>query len=282
VHCAVNDMACMRTKSMEEILDAQDHATKLNFDNLFINFLPFAPLVEPGGEIPVQPYTGLQNGEFDPLPLLSGTVLDEGQLFVYELFTKPLSEAKYKGLIPLVFGLHNTPEILKAYPFDSVANSTDGRQVLNVIATDLLFYCPVRNMTRGYQAKHGAAAKPTYAYKFDHVISFDCWGPGYEFCVGEVCHGSELCFVFNVYTDGLTVDYTPSADEVKLTSDVSNAWSNFITGGDPNKGLEIVKMYPKYEPKQDAVIVLDEPVTTVESHMREKYCDMWDRMGYFW
>ena len=40
----------MRGKSVEEILDAQKNAVKLNFQNLFINFLPFAPLVEPNGE----------------------------------------------------------------------------------------------------------------------------------------------------------------------------------------------------------------------------------------
>jgi len=277
----VNDVACMRTKSMEEILDAQDHAVKLNFDNLFINFLPFAPLVEPNGEIPVQPFYGLMNGEFDNMPMLSGSVKDEGQLFVYELFPSPLSKAAYEGIIGLVFGLKYTPEILKAYPFEYLENNTDGRNVFNVLSTDLLFYCPVRNITRGYQSRQ-QTPYPTYEYKFDHVISFDCWGPGYEFCVGEVCHGSELCFVFDVFTDGLTVDYTPNADEVQLTTEVSNAWANFITNGNPNKGLKINKAYPEYTAATDAVIVLDEPSTSVNAHMREKYCDMWDRMGYFY
>ena len=36
----------------------------------------------------------------------------------------------------------------------------------------------------------GANVAPTYMYKFNHDLSFDCWGPDYAFCVGKVCHGS--------------------------------------------------------------------------------------------
>lgn len=49
----------------------------------------------------------------------------------------------------------------------------------------------------------GASSKDTYLYRFKHVESFDCWGPDYSFCVGSCCHGSELPFVFNVFTDGV-------------------------------------------------------------------------------
>lgn len=280
--CAVNDVACMKTKSVDEVLDAQDNAVKLNLQNLFINFLPFAPLVEPGGEIPVQPLVGLQNGAFDSMNIMSGTVLDEGQLFVYELFTKPLGKVAYEAMIPVVFGLKNTPEILRAYPADYIENNTDAREVLNVLATDLLFYCPMRNATRGYQTAMGETAKPVYFYRFDHVISFDCWGPGYEFCVGEVCHGSELPFVFDVFNDGVDLYYQPTADEEQLTVDLDDAWTNFITNGNPNKGLAVKKYYPEYAKAKDAMIVLDEPTTSVMSHEREKYCDMWDRLGFFY
>jgi len=274
----------MKTKSVEEILDAQDHAVKLNFENLFINFLPFAPLVDPAGEIPEQPFYGLMRGEFTQMKMLAGTVLDEGLMFVDELFTKPLSEASYKAIVAAVFGVKNAPAILKAYPFDLVPGSTDGRDIFNVLATDLLFYCPLRNATRGYQSVFGSSIStlPTYSYRFEHVLSFDAWGPDYPFCVGEVCHGSELCFVFNVYTDGVSVDYTPTAEEVQLTTDVSNAWSNFIAHGNPNVGLPVQKVYPEYDAAKDSIIVLNEPGTTLDTHAREKYCDMWDKMGYFW
>ena len=213
--CADDDVACMRTKSVDEILEAQNNAPTLNLDNLFINFLPFSPLVEEGGEIEEQPFTALGGGRMMQVPLISGTVKDEGQLFVYELFTKPLDKVAYEAVILGVFGRASYREIMALYPYDLVEGADDGRATLNALGTDLLFYCPMRNATRGYQQALGKAAIPTYVYRFDHVMSFDCWGPDYQFCVGYVCHGSELPFEFNVFTDGVSVAYDPTADEVR-------------------------------------------------------------------
>ena len=39
----------------------------------------------------------------------------------------------------------NIIDVLKYYPFDIVPNSVDGCDTLNVTATNLLFYCPLRN-----------------------------------------------------------------------------------------------------------------------------------------
>ncbi len=236
VGCASDDVACMLTKSVDELLVAQNSAIKLDFNTLLLNFLPFAPMVEPGGEIPEQPMVALAAGQMQSGPMLSGTVYDEGQLFVYELFPKPLSAGEYKAIVEAVFGFKSSRQILEKYPLTIVPDSTDGRQALNVLATDLLFYCPLRNITRGYQATLGVKAVPTYVYRFEHVMSFDCWGPDYQFCVGWACHGSELPFVFNVYTDGVSVSYDPSPSEIQLTKDTVSAWTNFLTSGNPNTG----------------------------------------------
>ena len=280
--CAADDVACGKSKSAEELLEAQNNAPKLNFDNLFINFMPWSPMVEEGGELPQQPLYALQAGDVSETPLLTGSVYDEGQLFVQELFTSPMSESAYKGLIAAVFGAENYPQVIHKYPMDVVEGSTDGREALNVLATDLLFYCPLRNVTRSYQNALGLDAIPTYIYRFKHIISFDCWGPDYEFCVGYVCHGSDLPFVFNVFNDGVSVFYDPTADEEQLTVDMADAWANFITTANPNKGLYVPTDFPLYEGSSDKVLVLDEPGTEVQDHVRSEYCDMWDRMGFFY
>lgn len=280
--CADDDVACMRTKSMDEVLEAQDKAPTLNLDNLFINFLPWSPLVEADGEIPEQPLTALQRGEITQVPMLGGSMRDEGQLFVYELFTKPMSEKAYHATIMGVFGKDAYPQLIHKYPYDVVEGSTDGRQALNVIATDLLFYCPLRNVTRSYQNALGTKALPTYIYRFTHVISFDCWGPDYEFCVGWVCHGSELPFVFHVFDDGVSLYYEPTADELELTENLANYWSNFLTNGDPNKGLKTPAQFPLYLGTRDTILELNQPGTQTETHFRDSYCDVWDKMGYFY
>jgi len=280
--CAADDVACMRAKSVDEILEAQTKAVKLNLDNLFINFLPFSPMVEVGGQIEEQPFEALGGGRMQTMNILSGTVLDEGQLFVYELFTKPLNKVAYEGIILGVFGRSIYKKLITLYPYDMVPGADDGRATLNVLGTDLLFYCPLRNATRGYQRTLGSATVPTYTYRFDHVMSFDCWGPDYWFCVGYVCHGSELPFEFNVFTDGVTVDYDPNADEVQLTTDLTHLWTNFITSGNPNTGLGIPDVFPLYNEKTDGILVLEEPNVGVKYHQREVFCNFWDEVGYFY
>ena len=282
VGCSADDLACMHTKTPEELLEAQNNAIKLDFDTLLLNFLPFAPMVEKGGEIPEQPMVALAAGEMQTMPVLSGSLLDEGQLFVYELFTKPLSSGEYKAIIEAVFGVRASRDILSYYPLSIVPGSTDGREALNILATDLLFYCPLRNITRGYQATLGVKAVPTFVYRFNHVMSFDCWGPDYQFCVGWACHGSELPFVFNVFTDGVSVSYEPSAAEVQLTTDLVNAWSNFLTTGNPNQGLPVPVAYPEYITDSDMLVVLEEPGGEKQDHVRESFCNLWDKLGYYY
>ena len=55
LNCDKDDVSCMRSKSAEEILDAQANSVKMDRKTLFINFLPFAPMVENGGSCQCSP-----------------------------------------------------------------------------------------------------------------------------------------------------------------------------------------------------------------------------------
>lgn len=272
--CSHNDLACLRSQSPDRILESQEKSVKINFDNLLENFLPFSPIVD-GVEILEQPLDALRNGNFNNVPILAGSLLEEGVLFVDELFKSNLSKEKYKVIVKETFGKKNEDTILSLYPYDG----SDGRNPLSTLATDLLFYCPLRNAVRGYQSKLGGKAPATYIYRFDHVLSFDCWGPSYAFCVGHVCHGSELPFVFNVFSDG-TTSYNPTSDEQQLQMDISNAWINFIKNGDPNKGLTVPALFPIYSGSSDTLAVMNEPGFKDDSNLRDTYCNTWDSLGY--
>lgn len=277
--CDNNDLACLRSKTPEEILEAQEKSVKINLDNMLENFLPFSPLVD-GVEILEQPLDALRNGHFNNVPILAGSLLQEGILFVNELFSSSLSKLKYDGVIKGTFGNKNENAILELYPSpDYVGANSDGRPQLSTLTTDLLFYCPLRNAVRGYQSALGNNAPPTFVYQFTHVLSFDCWGPDYTFCVGAVCHGSELPFVFNTFTDGTTV-YYPTPDERQLQIDISNAWINFIKNGNPNKGLPVPSIFPQYSGSSDTIVIMNEPGFQDTSNLRDTYCDLWDRLGY--
>ena len=272
--CANNDLACLRSKPTDQILEAQAKSVKMNLDNLLDNFLPFSPLID-GVEILQQPLDALRDGNFNPVPILGGSLLEEGILFVDELFKSSLGKEKYKLVVKNTFGKSSEDELLSLYPYDG----SDGRNPLSTLTTDLLFYCPLRNAVRGFQSKFGNQSPPTFVYRFDHPLSFDCWGPQYPFCVNKVCHGSELPFVFNVFSDGTTT-YNPTPDEIKLQSAIGNAWINFIKNGDPNKGQSVPAPFPIYSASSDTITVLNEPGFVDASNLRDSYCDVWDKLGY--
>jgi acetylcholinesterase/cholinesterase len=289
VGCADGDISCIKQISVEKLLDAQENAVKLDHKNLFLNFLPFAPIVDADhgkdAVLPEQPLYSLAQGKLSKVPLLMGSVLDEGVLFVDELFTKPMKKVKYSTAIDALFGLHAAKKIKKMYPFDMVnVDSKDGREAFNVLATDLLFFCPLRNVTRGMLNENVGA--PMTQYRFMHKLSFDCWGANYEFCYGKVCHGSELPFVFNVFNDGMTLHYQPTKDEQQLATDMSNAWTNFISGkpgvSSPQTPLKVPMAYvPLTSTSDNAMVYLNEPDYSDQSNPRAEYCDMWDSVGYF-
>lgn len=286
VGCDNNDIECMKKVPADDIVTAQSEAVKIDLRNLFINFLPFAPMVDPNqGPVPKQSFDVLQSGEFTPVPLLTGTVLQEGWLFVNELFTKPMKKSAYKGVLHMLFSHSQYKAVIDKYPYDLINDDeTDGRIPLQELATDLMFTCPLRNVTRSFQTYQntiGTGAADTYIYKFNHLISEDVWEPSNPYCVGWVCHGSELPFVFNSWNAGdLTVDIT--SDEKQLTKDTQQAWVNMITTWNPNQGHNSVPEpgYPLYDAQTDTIAVLDSPGFTNEKGTRSDFCDMWDSLGY--
>lgn len=286
--CDQDDVACMMAKSTDEILTAQKEAPELDLHNLFINFQTFSPMVDATqGPVPRQPFWDMQDGNFPEMNLMAGSMSEEGWLFVMELFPKALSKIEYDGIIRVLFGSRkNKKAVLDMYPYDLVngKDETDGRNVLNVLGTDLLFYCPLRNATRSFQSAgaQGTRAKPIYEYRFTQLIQEDIWEPSNPYCVGHVCHGSELPFVFNVWSDGGEHVYYPTSAEKDLQLSTANAWANFITNGNPNVGLPVMGDMPAYNGDADAMAVIHSPDWHTESGMMKDACDMWDSLGYYW
>jgi carboxylesterase type B len=280
VGCPMEDLVCLRAQAVDDILDAQRNSVPLDFSDFFINFLPFSPLVDAGGVLPVQPFEALAAGQFDPVPMLSGTALDEGWLFVRELFPSPVNPPAYRALFRVLFGADASDRVLQQYPFDLAGDAADGRATLNILASDLLFHCPLRNITRGYHQDPRKA--DTFMYLFNHAMSFNAWLPNNGYCYGYVCHGSELPFAFNVFTDG-DETFETTEGELQLSRDMVRTWVNFVRNVDPNEGGAIPPTgYPLYDPVTDLVAVQDTPSFQVYAQYRSEFCDLWDALGYFY
>lgn len=274
--CPIDDVQCMRNVSVTQILMAQSEAIPFDLKNFITEGIPWAPLVEPLGSVPVSPLLALENGLLlqgnNNIPVLAGTTRDEGRSFVYELFRKPLDAISFAGIVSTVIGAQNYPAISQYYPIDTSnigSGGNDSRSVLATMITDLMFFCPLKAI--GLQN----SSPSKYLYRFTHVSSFNALAGG-NYCYSYSCHGYELSYVFNLFgTD--TIRLNETADERLLADYMSSIWSNFVTNGDPNVGLSIPSLFPVYNSYRDSMLVLDQPVPSppTDNHYRSIYCWMW-------
>ncbi|EFA77234.1 putative cholinesterase [Heterostelium album PN500] len=269
VGCPTADASCLYQLTPEEIIQGQIKAqNEIDILIPLALFLPWTPTVD-GTEIFDQPINLIKQGKFYEIPMIVGTCMEEALLFIYQAANKSISKFEYEiGMDGLFLNLDDAKQVIAQYP----PISGDNRPVLSVIGTDYIFVCPNRNMTR-----YLSRSETIYTYQFQHVLSFDAWGPLYPNCVGHVCHGSELPFVFNSASLG---GYTFTPDEQTLAYAMNNYWMNFVVNGNPNIGLPVPTQWPTFNETGDQTLIFQAPTPYVESGLLSQKCDFWDSMGY--
>jgi len=263
--CGESDLGCLRGLSIDAILDAQHKSGEIfNIHDLLQIFYPWTPATQTS-LLPHEPLTLLMQGKAAPVPLLAGTVNEEARLFVYSGFSGELSRLEYIAVVTFNFFSHLL-SVLDMYP----SVSGDNRDVMSDLASDYLFTCPLRAALRSH-----SQVNTTYLYRFNHVLSDpSSWGPNYTYCIGHVCHGSELPFVFDIVDN----DFFPfTADEQVLGRSMVTAWSSFAVTGDPS-----VDGWSPYTNSSDNDYQWVTPAAAAgpQFELRKKFCDFWDSVGY--
>lgn len=267
--CQPNDMACLRSKSSDEVAIAQKTIRNYPTSIKLLEFFePLGPYVD-GKVVPMQPLDALRQGYFQKKPFMIGTNTEETRIFIFEAWNTTVSPTLYAEALLATYG-RNVLDILAMYPPN---HPLDEREDLQLASTDFIFTCACRNYTREVMLKYGV---DTWVYVFDHFFSFKGWGRFTE-CDDHVCHGSEIPYVFQSGTNNFTI--TP--EEYKLSNSMITYWSNFAKTGDPSKGTPPPLNWPKYDMNSGwQNIVLKTPNNELDSSFRDNYCSFWDRIGY--
>eukprot|EP01112_Ceratiomyxa_fruticulosa_P015136 TRINITY_DN441_c0_g1_i1.p1 TRINITY_DN441_c0_g1~~TRINITY_DN441_c0_g1_i1.p1 ORF type:complete len:539 (-),score=129.61 TRINITY_DN441_c0_g1_i1:87-1703(-) len=266
--CKLGDLTCFLSKSSQDVLDAQV-TTQHNivpWPNTFEKGYTWSPAVGTP-ELPSQPLDMVEAGEHQNVPVFVGTCRDEGVQFVMELFPKPVDKIDFYGIMFAVFG-DAAVKIIENYPVP-VNESSDARLVLANITTDKVFACSTRRAARIM-----AQTNPVYMYYFDHPLSFPGWGPNFTFCEGFVCHGSELVFLYDVAP---LMNYTMTAAEDVLTSQMQKLWGAFVAGEGDHYSLQ---NWPSYNETSNLSIRLNTGSFEVQANRNAIICDIWDSIGY--
>ena len=213
------------------------------------------------------------SGEFNHVPVISGTNHDEYRLFVAldrDLVGNPiLTSAEYDSAVATLWGPALAPPVLALYPF---ASYPTGGEALGASGTDGAFSCAARIADQSL-----AKFVPTYTYEFNDENAppaQSAFGGLLTFPLGAY-HSSELQYLFpGIDVFGLPV--TLSSQQMQLSDAMVRYWTQFAKKGDPNFSCE--PLWSPYSASTDEFQSLIPPAPVVESNFDSSHqCStFWD------
>jgi para-nitrobenzyl esterase len=199
------------------------------------------------------------SGEFNHVPVISGTNHDEYRLFValdYDLVGHPiLTSTQYDSAVATLWGPALTPPVLGLYSF---TNYPSGGEALGASGTDGVFSCSARIADQSL-----AKFVPTYTYEFNDENappSQSEFGGLLTFPLGAY-HSAEVPYLFktgNVF--GLPESLSP--EQRRLSDAMVSYWTQFAKKGNPNSSDE--PLWSRYSTSTDEFQSLIPPVPVVE------------------
>jgi para-nitrobenzyl esterase len=278
-------LACLQAAPVSAILAAE---------------LPLGWVVAVGPTtLPVAPQQAFSDDNFIRVPVIQGTNLDEGRLFV-PLLNGVVTSGSYASVVASLFAAYPNPPLATIESHYPIANySTDGTaaapgEAVAAIVTDSLFACTAHTADQ-LLSKY----VPVWAYEFKDTNAPELFNLPTVFPYGAA-HASELQFIFDPNAFFPNVDYQVptdpfplSPDEQRLSREMVRYWTNFVTTLDPNPsgtgwrpGLVGwgTERYGDFWPRYDSVSDDVEALTAPHPHPEfgfgaEHQCSLWQQLG---
>jgi para-nitrobenzyl esterase len=214
-----DQMSCLRAKSTDDIL-----AISPTYGDIARTGVPWHNFID-GQVITQDVFNAISKGQFNKVPILAGSALDDGRGFIpysYELDGTPMTEAEYKQAISGFVGASLQPLLTGLlYPTSKYgAPDLAASQVL----TDV-FACQANELVR-----RASPAVPAFLYEFA-----DRTAPQYltdPFMDQGAYHASDLLYWFQTPVGGAPLAL--NATQQQLSNQMQRYFRRFVHHGDPN------------------------------------------------
>ena len=259
LNCPYRNISCFRAASYQQIVAAQKEVnTLLTSLKILLFFEPWVPVLD-NIIIKGQLIDIIQNVSFPLKPLIIGTLTEEATLYIYEGWHKPVYPVEYAEILLATFN-RNAIKVLERFP---PKGTGDQRPLLADVGTRWVFACSTRVFAR---------KAATYTYAFGYPLDFNGW-ENLTFCVGHVCHGSELPYVFQ----SGWVNFTDAGRH--LSASLGTYWSNFGKTHDPNQPVTQPLVWPKTSSSEESYMFFQYPSQVKQDYLKDD-CDFFDSIGY--
>ncbi|KAK2893095.1 hypothetical protein Q8A67_013083 [Cirrhinus molitorella] len=280
-NCSLLDQTCLQSLSPQEVLNAQIKSSSkvVNPFRFLEQFESWGPYVD-GELIREQSVSAFQKGHWQKdKHVLLGTTSEEGVIFVYGVFMKPVSAVECTVYTTAIFKQHAIKILRKYLPLYTHA---DRRDMLAQIVTDYIFLCPSRRSARAGVS----SGSSVWMYVFDHVASDPRLWSGLTFCYHHACHGAELPFVFDS-APVANLSMTPA--ERLLSNRMLCYWGAFAHAGDPGSHKDASEFcrqqrppaWPRYTDNSGWMIMNLTLHSHTQAGSRDDICDFWDTLGIY-
>lgn len=256
-------MACLRTKTSQELLDAS-----ANFRGILTGPLPIAGTPE----LPIAPLEAVRSGRFNNVPILIGSTRDETREWAMPF--ADASKEVYAAEIRKEFG-NNADAVLAQYPFESFPSSNTATYALGKVWTDSgVFYglggCQDRKLASQFTARQ----PQTYSYRFDGE---DAATDGATDVVSGSAHGTELAYL---WPDQVSEQFTTAKQELSHT--MMKYWGAFVTNANPN----VLGQAEWPDTASGHIMTLQQgrnsTAITGAQFTADHHCDLWDQIDPSW
>ncbi|ORZ26348.1 Alpha/Beta hydrolase protein [Lobosporangium transversale] len=280
------DLACMRSKSVQDILTAQTTIV-----GQAINKAPeesFLELIKPSidGILIFDNFDQLiagKNGGVSKVPLIIGTMKNEANGFLPSLGQgTPMPPAVFGLTLGTILGYQRSM-ITIAYNLYAIdGTNPDGvREAEGLFASDYLWLCPTQFLAKAYAS---AAGVPVYQYQFQKGYN-PSTRPADDICATHVCHGDDVALVFAspALMNNATA-YPWTAQDAALSRTVMDRWTAFATSGNPNPtayGGDNLPNWPKYDSSTQNIYLFDTTPSVQAGGLRPQFCGFLDQAIHY-
>jgi len=270
--------ACVKTKSSQEVLDAQSQV----FSNPIL--LPFGPVVD-GYFLPDSPVKLLQAGKFNKSNIIVGVAREDGSIFITGVkgvlkgvnvsngMPRPLFKEEIRKRTWLRYQDSQVLQLL-VYEYTDWSNATDLyvlRQQFIEINSDATFKAPAIKSAKAF-VKEGS---PTYFYQLEMAPRVY---PAIPFPTPPwlgVYHRADVFYTFGVPL--VMAENLQTVAEVRLSKDIMTFWSNFAKTGNPNTPTPVTVTWPQYTANHEEYLGLSANLT-VRFKMRPGKMALWNEL----
>lgn len=280
-----NDLACMRSKNVSDILAAQNTIV-----SQAISKAPeesFLELIKPSidGLLIFDNFDQLiagKNGGIHKVPLIIGTMKDEAIGFLPSLGqVTPMPPQVFGLTLGTILGYQRSMVTIGSnlYPIDG-SNPDGVREAEGLFASDYLWVCPTQFLAKAY------ATTGAHVYQYQFQKGYNPNRPSNDICANHVCHGDDVAIVFASHALINNPEQYPwTAEDAALSRMVMDRWTAFATsGGNPNPtayGGDNYPDWPKYDGSNQNIFMINTTPSISTGGIHPQHCGFLDNYIHY-